>query len=102
MREGLRPYAPPPCVAKSGGPVAVKMCTETRPGRRFGSATRAGTSPSLVSSSRAHTVRWTFVLEAWARGRTTRRSMLTWLGRVTAQPIVSATSSAVSGASTPA
>lgn len=32
MREGLRPYAPPPYVANSGGPVAVKMCTETPAG----------------------------------------------------------------------
>ncbi len=51
---------------------------------------------------RAQSSRWTFVLDACARGRTTSRSMLTWLGRVTAQPIVSATSSAVSGAATPA
>src|SRR3954465_5296594 len=50
---------------------------------------------------RGHRSLWTFVLEAWARGRRTRRSTLTWLGRVTAQVMVSATSSAVSGSATP-
>ncbi|GFH36276.1 AMP-binding protein [Streptomyces pacificus] len=45
--------------------------------------------------------RWTLVFDAWARGRTTSRSMLTWAGRVTAQLTVSATSSAVSGWATP-
>lgn len=63
---------------------------------------QAGNAWPTLTASQRHSVRCTFVLEAWARGRTTSRSMLTWLGRVTAQPIVSATSSAVSGASTPA
>src|SRR3954447_1437181 len=48
-----------------------------------------------------HSSRWILVLEAWARGRSTRRSTLTWLGRVTAQLMVSATSSAVRGSATP-
>src|SRR5262249_28330636 len=51
--------------------------------------------------ARHHSSRCTFVLEACARGRRTRRSTLTWLGRVTAQVIVSATSSAVRGSATP-
>ncbi len=68
---------------------------------------RAGVPPAPFlagggAGRRAQSSRWTFVLDACARGRTTSRSMLTWLGRVTAQPIVSATSSAVSGAATPA
>ena len=46
--------------------------------------------------------RATIVLEAWARGRTTMESMLTWTGRSRAQTMHSATSSALSGASTPA
>ena len=45
--------------------------------------------------------RKTFVLLAWARGRRTRRSTLTWEGRLTVQAMVSATSSAVSGPGTP-
>src|SRR5687768_1847447 len=51
----------------------------------------------LGSPVRVYGSRWSLVLEAWARGRTTRRSMLTCGGRVQAQVMVSATSSAVRG-----
>src|SRR3954467_6214305 len=54
----------------------------------------------LVLLGPGHRSLCTFVLDAWARGRRTRRSTLTWLGRVTAQVMVSATSSAVSGSAT--
>ncbi len=57
--------------------------------------------PQLVRLTGPQLVRWTLVLDAWARGRTTRRSMLTCGGRVIAQATVSATSSALSGSATP-
>lgn len=43
----------------------------------------------------------TLWLAAWARGRITSRSMLTWAGRVAIQAIASATSSATNGSGTP-
>ena len=46
--------------------------------------------------------RATTVLEAWARGRTVRESILTWAGRSRVHTMHSATSEAVNGASTPA
>ena len=60
----------------------------------FGGARRGGPCRDQV-------VRWILELEAWARGRTTRRSMFTCEGRVTAQAMVSATSSALRGSATP-
>lgn len=41
--------------------------------------------------------RWTWRAPAWSRGSTTIWSMFTWLGRVAAHAMQSATSSAVSG-----
>ena len=46
--------------------------------------------------------RATSVLEAWARGRTTMESMLTWAGNSSVQTMQAATSSALSGSATPA
>jgi hypothetical protein len=46
--------------------------------------------------------RATLCWAAWARGRTTSRSTLTWCGRVTVHAMQSATSSATSGSRTPA
>jgi hypothetical protein len=41
--------------------------------------------------------RWTRLTRAWSRGRTTSRSMSTWLGRVATKAMHSAMSSALSG-----
>lgn len=78
-----------------------------RPGRAARRWHRAGATPPTtalrVRAGRpSPQSRATIVLEAWARGRTTMESMLTWTGRSRAQTMHSATSSALSGASTPA
>ena len=74
------------------------------PRYRRRSAARQGRPPSKAPgpSPPRPQPRATTVLEAWARGRTIMESMLTWAGRSRAQMMHSATSSAPSGASTPA
>ena len=89
-----------------GGPPLPPEHSE-RPGRAARRWHRAGATPPTtalrVRAGRpSPQSRATIVLEAWARGRTTMESMLTWTGRSRAQTMHSATSSALSGASTPA
>ncbi len=89
-----------------GGPPLPPESSE-RPGRAARRWHRAGATPPTtalrVRAGRpSPQSRATIVLEAWARGRTTMESMLTWTGRSRAQTMHSATSSALSGASTPA
>ena len=89
-----------------GGPPLPPDSSE-RPGRAARRWHRAGATPPTtalrVRAGRpSPQSRATIVLEAWARGRTTMESMLTWTGRSRAQTMHSATSSALSGASTPA
>lgn len=89
-----------------GGPPLPPEISE-RPGRAARRWHRAGATPPTtalrVRAGRpSPQSRATIVLEAWARGRTTMESMLTWTGRSRAQTMHSATSSALSGASTPA
>lgn len=103
MREGLRPGAgrcrPGERLSPAGRFGAVWD------GLRPGAVRRGvrGAAPSHTAGPPgAQVVRCTLELEAWARGRTTSRSTLTCEGRVIAQVMVSATSSALSGWSTPA
>ena len=89
-----------------GGPPLPPESSE-RPGRAARRWHRAGATPPTtalrVRAGRpSPQSRATIVLEAWARGRTTMEAMLTWTGRSRAQTMHSATSSALSGASTPA
>ncbi len=88
--------------------VALSHCPRDRGAGGAGGCRTPRCAASLGLASRGagrvcrdQVVRWTLVLDAWARGRTTRRSTLTWAGRVIAQVMVSATSSALSGWSTP-
>ena len=69
----------------SGRAQSVPRGVQAAQGRGAGSAVAQGSR------------RWTRVAVAWSRGRTTISSMLTCGGRVTAQTMQSATSSAVSG-----
>src|SRR5215213_3967236 len=71
---------------------------------RFGSRLHASSVVEAYPLHRpavAHVSRATLCCAAWASGRTTIRSMFTWCGRVTAQAMQSAMSSATSGSRTP-
>ena len=77
-------------------------CSVRRPGRRGGPrAVRGHPSPEPTAVRRLDPRGATLCWAAWASGRTTIRSMFTWCGRVTAQPMQSAMSSATSGSRTP-
>ena len=58
--------------------------------------------PPMCDDALPYCSRATSVLEAWARGRTTMESMLTWAGSSSVQTMQAATSSALSGSATPA
>ena len=83
--------------AASGGQSADDQSSGRRPRGPCG-----GGAGSFMSGPFRVQWRATTVLEAWARGRTVRESILTWAGRSRVHTMHSATSEAVSGASTPA
>ena len=69
---------------------------------RFGFVVPRVGAPTGFKKHRPQETRCTLCCAAWASGRTTRRSMLTWCGLVAHQATQSAMSSAVSGFGTPA
>src|SRR5262249_9991268 len=69
-------------------------------GPRAGLCRRSGAR--VIRGGTSHCSRYTLCWAAWARGRITSRSTLTWEGRVIVQVTTSAMSSAVRGSLTPA